>query len=78
MYEHMHVYLHNVVFDCISLIRTKCLWHLTNGVWITEDSLYLKTTLDFELHIVQLSIATVCATCLYVITALSLYTDCSK
>ena len=25
MYEHMHVYLHNVVFDCISLIRTKYL-----------------------------------------------------
>ena len=42
MYEHMHVYLHNVVFDCISLIRTKCLWHLTNGVWITKDSLYLS------------------------------------
>ena len=85
----MYVWAHACVFAqcCIwlyftypnfSLIRTKCLWHLTNGVRITEDSLYLKTTLDFELHIVQLSIATVCATCLYVITALSLYTDCSK
>ena len=47
MYEHMHVYLHNVVFDCISLIRTKCLWHLTNGVRITEDSLYIAL---HELH----------------------------
>ena len=31
----------NVVFDCISRIRTKCLWHLTKGVQITEDSCIL-------------------------------------
>ena len=34
MYEHMHVYLYNVVFDCISLIRT---FHLSEqnvcGIW---------------------------------------------
>ena len=30
MYEHMHVYLYNVVLDYTLLIRTKCVWHLTN------------------------------------------------
>ena len=49
MYEHMHVYLYNVVFDCISLIRTKCLWHLTNGVRITEDSLYVHLGIKVKL-----------------------------
>ena len=37
---HEHVYLYNVVFHCTTLIWTKCGWHLTNGVWINEDSLY--------------------------------------
>ena len=47
-----HVWAHACVFVqcCIwlyftypnfSLIRTKCLWHLTNGARITEDSLYI-------------------------------------
>ena len=45
MHEHMHVYLYNVVFDCISFIQT---FHLSEKLFvafdqwvrITEDSLY--------------------------------------
>ena len=46
MQEQMHVYLYNVVLVCISLIQTtylnKRFVAFDQGVWITEDSLYLS------------------------------------